>query len=233
MRTRLLSLTRRAVAQQPRFRPQFFTAERQSSTSAEQGQAGQAGQQEQQQQQNGSGGGGAAAGEAAADPQKEHEALVAKLQKDIKELKDQIVRSYAEEENVRRIAKKDVESARQYGNASFAKHMLDVADNLERAMEAVPEQTRTELKAGSGDAHLRTLFEGIQMTEKGLQKAFAQNGVVKFGLVGDTFDPALHDALYSSPQEGKKAGTIAAVLKAGYKLKDRVIRPAQVGTVSA
>lgn len=224
MRTRLLSLTRRAIAQQPtRFRPQFFSASRHSSTSADQGQTGQ--QQEEQQQEGG--------GEAAADPQKEHEALVAKLQKDIKELKDQIVRSYAEEENVRRIAKKDVESARQYGNASFAKHMLDVADNLERAMEAVPEQTRAELKAGSGDAHLRTLFEGIEMTEKGLQKAFAQNGVVKFGLVGDNFDPALHDALYSSPLEGKKAGTIAAVLKAGYKLKDRVIRPAQVGTVSA
>ena len=171
--------------------------------------------------------------EATQDPQKEHDALVAKLTKEVKDLKDQIVRSYAEEENVRRIAKKDVETARQYGNVSFAKHMLDVADNLERAIEAVPAAVREDLRAGKGDANLKMLLEGIEATERGLQKAFQQNGVVRFGGAGDSFDPALHDALYSAPKEGAQVGTIAQVLKAGYRLRDRVIRPAQVGTVSA
>ena len=77
---------------------------------------------------------------------------------------------------------------------------------------------------------MKNLVVGIDMTEKGLQKAFLAHGVVKYAAVGDVFDPLLHDALFQVPDPTKKAGTIAQVLKTGYKLKDRVIRAAQVGT---
>lgn len=176
---------------------------------------------------------GAAASPAADDAAK---AEIAKLQKEIKEMKDQVLRSYAEEENVRRIAKKDVESARQYANQSFAKAMLEIGDNLERALEAVPKQVKEDLKAGKGEALsaqlAKELVVGIEMTEKGLQKTFNSFGVVRFGALGDAFDPALHDALFQAPSPDKTNNTISAVLKTGYKLKDRVIRPAQVGVVA-
>ena len=174
----------------------------------------------------------AGAGAPGADAQAEQ---VAKLQKEIKELKDQVLRSYAEEENVRRIAKKDVESARQYANQSFAKAMLEISDNLERALEAVPKQLKDDLKAGKSEplpANLaKELVVGIEMTEKGLQKTFSSFGVMKFGAVGDAFDPSLHDALFQGPNPALSNNSISAVLKTGYKLKDRVIRAAQVGTV--
>jgi len=181
----------------------------------------------------------AAAQGAAATPPAADDAVkaeIAKLQKEIKEMKDQVLRSYAEEENVRRIAKKDVESARQYANQSFAKAMLEIGDNLERALEAVPKQVKEDLKAGKGEAlsaHLaKELVVGIEMTEKGLQKTFNSFGVVRFGALGDAFDPAMHDALFQAPSPDKTNNTISAVLKTGYKLKDRVIRPAQVGVVA-
>ena len=139
-----------------------------------------------------------------------------------------VIRSYAEEENVRRIAKRDVENARLYANTSFAKAMLDVADNLERALAAVP----PEKKKGE-DPILNSLVEGIEMTEKNLQKIFGQFGIVKYGADGDKFDPSLHDALFQQPAvDGKESGVVSTVLKTGYKLKDRVIRAAQVGTTA-
>ena len=153
------------------------------------------------------------------------------LEKEIKDLKDRVMRSMAEEENVRRIAKRDVDNARAYAVTGFAKSLLDVADDFERALAAAPKAGAE----GTADAaaSLKTLVTGIAMTEKTLQKAFAQHGVVKYGAIGDTFDPALHDALYAIPAEGdKKSGTIGQVLKSGYKLKDRVLRPAEVGSVA-
>jgi molecular chaperone GrpE len=152
--------------------------------------------------------------------------LVSALQKEIKELKDKVVRSYAEEENVRRIAKRDVDNARSYANTSFAKALLDVADDLDRALTSVPKSKLAE------DAALKSLHDGISMTEKQLHKVFNQFKVTKFGAIGDKFDPSLHDALFQGPDPTKENGTISQILKSGYKLNDRVIRAAQVGTVS-
>ena len=153
--------------------------------------------------------------------------IIQKLQKEIKDLKDQVIRSYAEEENVRRIAKRDVDNAKSYANEKMAKAMLDVADNLDRALAAIPIEERTN----SSDLNtLTTFIEGITMTEKNLQKIFIQFNIIKYGQVGDIFNPSLHDALFQIPDGSKEAGTIGQVLKSGYKLKDRVIRAAQVGT---
>ena len=138
--------------------------------------------------------------------------------------KNDLLRSLADMENVRTIAKRDVHKAKEFAIQGFAKQLLDVSDNLGRALEAVPENASKE--------QLETLVEGVEMTRKELDKVFLNNGIVRYGEVGDEFDPHKYDALYELPlTEDKKAGTVGDVLKQGFTLKDRVLRPAQVGIV--
>lgn len=153
---------------------------------------------------------------------------VEKLETQVKDLKDQLLRSYAEQENIRSIAKRDVENARTFAITSFAKSLLDTSDNLTRALDAVPEEYREDKE---NHAVLATLFEGIKMTDDGLTKAFGKNGLKKFGEVGDKFDPNRHEALFEYPDPNSEAGTIGQVMKVGFSLKDRVIRPAEVGVI--
>lgn len=150
------------------------------------------------------------------------------LEAEAKDLKNQLLRSLAEQENTRRIAQRDVQSAKDFSIKSFAKSLLDVSDNLARALEAVPEDQRADKEK---QPVLANLYEGIQMTDAGLTKAFAMNGLVKYGAVGEVFDPNLHEALYEYPDPTKEAGTIGLVVKPGFTLKDRVMRPAEVGIV--
>eukprot|EP00558_Chaetoceros_sp_UNC1202_P010849 CAMPEP_0197241608 /NCGR_PEP_ID=MMETSP1429-20130617/7596_1 /TAXON_ID=49237 /ORGANISM="Chaetoceros sp., Strain UNC1202" /LENGTH=263 /DNA_ID=CAMNT_0042701471 /DNA_START=45 /DNA_END=836 /DNA_ORIENTATION=+ len=151
---------------------------------------------------------------------------VEKLEAQVKEFKDQFLRSLAEQENIRRIAKRDVDNARSFAVASFAKSLLDTSDNLSRAMDAVPDEYRKDTE---NHPVLATLYEGIQMTDDGLTKAFTKNGLKKFGEAGDKFDPNMHEALFEYPDENMEAGSIGQVMKAGFSLNDRVIRPAEVG----
>jgi molecular chaperone GrpE len=149
---------------------------------------------------------------------------ISQQNEEIKLLRDKVKRLLAEEENVRRIARKDVADARSYANTSFAKAMLDIADDLERAINSVPEEKKNNLD----DPSLKGLLDGVIMTEKNLQKVFEKFNVKKFGKIDDPFDPSLHDALFNIPNN-EKPGTIGQVIKHGYKLNDRVIRAAQVG----
>lgn len=151
-----------------------------------------------------------------------------KVKAELKEMKDQLLRSLAEQENIRGIAKRDVENARQFAVTSFAKSLLDTSDNLTRAMDAVPEDLRKDTE---NHPVLATLYEGIQMTDDGLTKAFAKNKLSKFGSVGDKFDPNLHEALFEYPDENMEAGSIGQVMKVGFMLNKRVIRPAEVGVI--
>mmetsp|Transcript_28142 Transcript_28142/g.37521 ORF Transcript_28142/g.37521 Transcript_28142/m.37521 type:complete len:261 (-) Transcript_28142:6-788(-) len=162
-------------------------------------------------------------GEESAEESKE-----AQLETQVKELKDQLLRSLAEQENTRRIAKRDVEAARNFAVSSFAKSLLDTSDNLSRALDAVPPEYRDDTE---NHPVLATLYEGIQMTDENLTKAFGKNGLVKFGAVGESFDPNKHDALFEYPDESKEVGTIGQVMKVGFALNDRVLRPAEVGVV--
>lgn len=162
---------------------------------------------------------------AAAEPEVSREE---QLEAELKEAKDQLLRTLAEQENTRRIAKRDVQDARNFAVKSFAKSLLDVSDNLTRALEVVPEEMR---KDAEGNATLATLYEGIEMTEAGLIKAFESNGLKKYGAAGEVFDPNLHNALYEYPDPEKEAGSIGQVIKAGYLLNERVLRPAEVGVV--
>ena len=115
-----------------------------------------------------------------ATPAAGNEEKITQLEKEIKELKDRVVRSLAEEENVRRIAKRDVDNARAYAVSGFAKSLLDVADILEMALLSVPKEGEAVALADAATA-LKTLTTGVAMTEKNLQKAFNQHGVVKYG----------------------------------------------------
>lgn len=150
------------------------------------------------------------------------------LEKQVADLKDQLLRSLAEQENTRRIAKKDVDAARSFAVTSFAKSLLDTSDNLTRAMEAVPVEYRTDTE---NHPVLATLYEGIKMTDENLTKAFAKNGLNKFGKLGEKFDPNLHDALFEYPDPKKLEGTVGQVMKVGFMLNNRVIRPAEVGVI--
>jgi molecular chaperone GrpE len=161
-------------------------------------------------------------------PSKE-EALQAKL----KEIRDQLQRSLAEQENTRRIAHRDIDQARQFAIKSFAKSLLEVSDNLERALHAVPHDA-IEANDGEQDKKpsvLANLYQGIHLTEKELRKAFESNGLVKFGDVGEVFDPNKHEALFEYPDAKLEAGTVGQVMKPGFMLNSRVLRPAEVGVV--
>ena len=147
------------------------------------------------------------------------------LEQEVKELKDHLLRSLAEQENTRRIAKRDVEAAKNFAVTSFAKSLLDTSDNLTRALAAVPLEEKEKSPV------LATLYEGIQMTDVGLTKAFEKNGLVKFGEVGELFDPNKHEALFEYVNPAQEPGTIGQVMKPGFLLNDRVIRPAEVGVV--
>jgi molecular chaperone GrpE len=153
---------------------------------------------------------------------------ISELEEQLKDLNDRLLRSLAEQDNTRRIAKRDVDDARQYAIKSFAKGMLDVADNLERALKAVP-----GAMASDKEAHpvLATLYEGIEMTERGLIKTFEGNGLTKFGTDGEPFDPNIHNALFEYPDPTKQPGTIGQIIKPGFMLNKRVLRPAEVGVI--
>lgn len=150
------------------------------------------------------------------------------LEEELKAAKDQLLRSLAEQENTRRIAKRDVSDARNFAVKSFAKSVLEVSDNLTRALDVVPEELRNDKE---NHATLATLYEGIEMTEAGLVKAFESNGLKKFGEPGEVFDPNQHNALYEYPDPEKEAGTVGQVIKVGFMLNNRVLRPAEVGIV--
>lgn len=158
---------------------------------------------------------------------KELEKKIADLAKERDEAKDQMLRSYAEQENVRQRTKNEIESAKIYANQKFAKSLLDIADNLTRALESVPKE---ELEKEENKT-LKVLNEGIIIVENDLQKVFKSNGIVAFGEVGDNFDPQSHEAMMTMPSEELAPGTVGMVMAKGYRFKDRVIRPAQVGTV--
>jgi len=164
------------------------------------------------------------------DPLSDANALVEELQATLASEKEEARKQYmsvlAEMENVRRIAKNDVEKEKMYAIQKFAKNLLGTTDNLARAIEAVP----SEALEGA-PAALVSLHEGVVMTEKELLKVFTSTGIAKFGVVGDEFDPNKHEAMFEYEDPNLEPGSIGQVISAGYLFKDRVLRPAQVGFI--
>ncbi len=136
--------------------------------------------------------------------------------------KEALLRAMAETENTRRRAQREKEDALKYAPGALAKALLPVADNLRRALDSVPEELR-------GDERLSNLLSGIEMTEKELQDAFAKNGIERIDPVGEKLDPNWHEAMFEIPDGDKPAGTVVQVVEVGYRLQDRLLRPARVG----
>lgn len=153
----------------------------------------------------------------------DYEALV-RLMKENEELKDRALRVAADMENLRRRTARDVQDARAYSMANFARDMLGVADNLRRAIDAVPAEARA-----AGEAGLAALIEGVEMTERAMHQALERHGVKKLDPEGAKFDPHFHQAMFEVPNPNVPANTVVQVVQPGYSIGERVLRPAMVG----
>lgn len=186
-----------------------------------------------------SGGDDRAVGDAGADSEPEAEDTrseeekiadaMAALVAENAELKDRVLRAAAEVENIRRRSEREKADASKYSVANFARAVLPVADNMRRAIDAVPD----DRKDGS-DEVVKSILEGIEITERALLSAFEQNGIVPLNpAVGEKFDPNLHEALFEVPDTGQPAGSIVQVVDIGYMIADRLLRAAKVGIAKA
>ena len=137
-------------------------------------------------------------------------------------LKDQLLRALAETENVRRRAQRDREEAGKYAISAFARELVGVADNLRRAITAIPPE------ALANDEALKNLAAGVELTERQLLTAFERFQLRKIEPLGEKFDSNLHQAMFELPAQGQPTGTVLQVLQPGYVLHDRLIRPAMV-----
>ncbi len=146
------------------------------------------------------------------------------LQAENAELKDRSLRTLADMENLRRRTEREVGDAKAYGVTSFARDMLTFADNLRRAVEAVPPEVRDE-----AEPRLKSFIEGIELTERDFLSRLNRFGVKKLEPMGKRFDPNMHEALFEVPDESVPAGTVMQIVEQGYAIGDRVLRPAKVG----
>ena len=162
-------------------------------------------------------------GPAPADVASEPDAL-AQLEAERTELKERLLRTLADMENLRRRTEREVAEARTYAVSNFARDMLTVADNFQRAIDSVPAEARA-----AGDPALSALIEGIELTERDLLKTLERHGVKRLDPEGQRFDPHLHQAMFEVPNPEVPAGTVVQVVQSGYVIGDRVLRPALVG----
>jgi molecular chaperone GrpE len=155
--------------------------------------------------------------ESAADP-------MAELAKEAAELKDRLLRTLAEMENLRRRTEREVADARTYGVTNFARDIVGVADSMERALKALDDELRDK-----ADAAVKALLDGVELTERELLKVLEKHGVIKLEPKGQKFDPNMHQAMFELPDQSVPAGTVVQVMQPGYKIGERVLRPAMVG----
>src|ERR1700760_1596346 len=157
-------------------------------------------------------------------PDEPEQGSVEALAKEAAEARDKMLRTLAEMENLRKRTAREVSDARTYGITGFARDVLDIADNLQRALDAVP----AEAKANA-DPGLKALIEGVELTERSLLNTLEKNGVKKFDPAGKKFDPNSQQAMYEVPDPSVPSGTVVQVVQAGYMIGERVLRPALVG----
>jgi molecular chaperone GrpE len=146
------------------------------------------------------------------------------LEDRLAETNDQLLRALAELENTRRRADRDRAEALKYGAASFARDMLGVADNLQRALGAVAELDQETLPDAA-----KSLLEGVAATERDLIASLGRHKVQPLSPMGEKFDPNQHEAMFEAPGTGQPAGTIIEVIETGYVMDERLLRPAKVG----
>ena len=140
------------------------------------------------------------------------------------EMKDRVLRTVAEMENLRKRTEREVADTRTYAIAGFARDMLAATDSLSRAMVVVPAEERA---AATGT--LKSLIDGIELTEREMQRLLAKHGVKPIEALGQKFDPHRHQAMFEVPDPSQPEGTVVQVVQAGFAIGDRVLRPAMVG----
>lgn len=158
-----------------------------------------------------------------ADPLAAAQAKIAQLEQQMAEIKDQALRALAEADNIRKRAERAKEDTAKFAVSSFARELLSVADNLRRALVAIPEEAR---KASD---ELDNIYTGVEATERELLRAFESNGIKKIEPIGEMFNPNFHEVMFESPAPGTPPGTVMHVLEPGYIIHERLLRPARVG----
>jgi molecular chaperone GrpE len=143
------------------------------------------------------------------------------LEKELEEVRQHVLYAQAETQNVRRRLEQEKINAAQYAATAFARDMLSVKDNLERALAAIPEDLRE-------DERMKSLVAGIEATGRELDSAFQRHGIARVEAMGKPLDPHFHQAMIELASD-KEPGTIVQEMQAGYTIKDRLLRPALVG----
>ena len=148
----------------------------------------------------------------------EHDALKAQLE----EARNQVLYTQAEMQNLRRRTEKEIADARTYATTGFARDMLSIADNLARALAAIPPELRDQDK-------MKPLVTGIEMTGKELETVFQRNGITRVEAIGQPLDPNKHQAIMEMESADQAPGTVVHEMQSGWMIKDRLLRPAMVG----
>jgi molecular chaperone GrpE len=170
----------------------------------------------------------AAAAGAGPAPEEPRSAREAAREAELADTKDRLLRALAETENLRRRAVRDLDEAHKYAITNFARELLEVADNLSRALDAVPPRARDEIE------FIKNLADGIAMTEKALLTSFERHQIAKVTPeIGDKFDHNRHQAMFEVETMAQPPGTVAQVLQPGYTIAGRLLRPALVGVAKA
>jgi molecular chaperone GrpE len=170
-----------------------------------------------------------AAGEAPLDPADEMEAAIKgdktyeELLEENSALKDRLLRAMAETENIRRRSAREKQEASKYGISNFARDLVEVADNLKRALASVPEGSD-----GAESEAVKNLLSGIEMTDKEVHSVFERHGLKVIHPVGEKFDPNFHQAIAEVPSEEQPHGHVVDVVQTGYGFDGRLLRPAMV-----
>ena len=148
---------------------------------------------------------------------------IAALEAEVSNLKDQLLRALAESENLRQRTRREREDTIKYGAMGLVKDLVEVTDNLKRAIDSVPAD------AVEDDSQLKNLLTGVQMTDKEILTVLERHNIKQVAALGEKLDPHSHEALFEVPDPNSPAGTVVQVMQPGYRLHDRLVRPARVG----
>lgn len=148
------------------------------------------------------------------------------FRRDLDNAKQEVLYAQAETQNVRRRLEREKDEARAYAATGFARDILSVADNLSRAVQAIPEALRT-------DESMKGLVFGLEATQREIEKVFASHGITRIAAVGLPLDPNQHQAMLEVPTADHEAGTVVQEMQAGWMIKDRLLRAAMVAVAKA
>ena len=149
--------------------------------------------------------------------------IISDLEQKVLDLKDQLMRTLADGENLRKRTLKDVEHSKKYSHISFVKDLVSSIDNLQRALEAVPEDK------SSLPEPIKNLIIGLEIVEKEIISTLEKHNVKQIDPLGEKFDYNFHQAMFEVPTNDDEPGTVVQVSQKGYILHDRLVRPAMVG----